>query len=80
MFAALTQTPDACKDCVMGAKHRPGVLKKDCEFICDALPTIFVLPNHKTSLGSVMEVALGRALGLDRKFLRNRRRRLTNRS
>jgi hypothetical protein len=63
----------------MGAKHRAAVLKKDCEFICDALPTIFVLPNHRRSLGSVMEVALGRALGLDIKFLRNRKG-LANRS
>jgi hypothetical protein len=58
--------PAECKE---NGKLRATVLKKDCEWICDFLPTIFVLPTYEKSSGALMEIALGKALGLKIVFL-----------
>ena len=59
------------KDCVVGGKSRALVLKKDCEYICDFLPLLVMLPGWRQSTGAFMEHSLGKALGLRIKYKRN---------
>jgi hypothetical protein len=51
--------------CVEGGSQRAIALKRDCCWICDHLPLIVMLSTFSKSSGSLMERALGTALGLE---------------
>jgi hypothetical protein len=51
-------------ECKENGRLRATALKKDACWICDNLPTLFVLPTYKKSTGALMEIALAKSLGL----------------
>jgi hypothetical protein len=59
-------------DCKEGGSSRAAVLKNDCCWICDHLPVMYILTSYKRSSGSLMEIALGKSLGLKVIYQRNK--------
>ena len=59
------------KECVENGSQRAAVLLSDCEFICQQMPTLFVLRSWRKSSGSKMEISLGKSLGLKIVYLRD---------